>query len=216
MSFKVLTADQKDLPEIAKCHQQAFPGSFSSGLGNSFLKKNFLWYLQHPDAFLLLARNSENKVIGYAGGLLVHEHSTHGSSTSMMQFAFREAVLAIIIRPWLCLHPEMFPNYRLILKNIRLKLFPVSESLLKQTATQPSTRSLGLVVIGTNRASRGTGIGSSLLQAFEKKGLELNAERLHLSVKKSNVAAIKAYERNGWEISAEKGNNFEMHKWLNQ
>jgi ribosomal protein S18 acetylase RimI-like enzyme len=85
---------------------------------------------------------------------------------------------------------------------------------LKQVITQPRIRSLGLVVIGTSKESRGTGVGSAMLQAFENKGKELNAERLHLSVKKSNVAAIKAYERNGWKIAAEKGNNFEMHKWL--
>lgn len=207
-------AKSKLLRDVSRCHVSAFPNAFSTSLGFHFLMKNYSWYLDHPDAFLLCARNENDKVLGYAGGLLMHEKSVHGSSTSIMQYAFKEAVINLLLRPWLFFHPEMRPNYRLILKNIRLKLFPQKKSAQPSVNSQKRIRSLGLVVIGTSKSARGTGVGSALLQAFEEKGRELNAERLHLSVKKSNKTAIQAYERNGWLVAGEQGQNLEMYKPL--
>lgn len=207
-------AAERDVSVIVKCHREAFPSSFSSALGMSFLTKNFKWYLDHPDAFLLVARNENAEVLGYAGGLLMHERSAHGSSTNIMQYAFWEAFSGLIRRPWLIFHREMLPNYKLIWKNIRLKLFPVKKIIKPPTERKERIRSLGLVVIGTSKESRGKGVGSALLQAFEIKGKELIAERLHLSVKKNNSKAIEAYTRNGWKVGGEQGGNLQMYKNL--
>lgn len=212
--MNIYLAAERDVIDIAKCHREAFPSSFSSALGMPFLSKNFKWYLEHPDAFLLVARNENAEVLGYAGGLLMHEGSAHGSSTSIMQYAFWEAFSGLIRRPWLIIHREMLPNYRLIWKNIRLKLFPKKKFTKPPTEQKKRLRSLGLVVIGTSKESRGKGVGSALLQAFEIKGKELKAERLHLSVKKSNSKAIQAYSRNGWKVGGEQGVNLQMYKYL--
>lgn len=203
-----------DLRSIAQCHQEAFPQSFSSALGLQFLIKNFRWYLDHPDAFLLVVRNDSGTILGYAGGLLMHEKSLHGSSTGIMQYAFSKAVLAMLIKPWLLFHPEMLPNYRLIMKNVLLKLFPSKKQANPLASSKKRIRSLGLVVIGTSKSARGKGVGSTLLQAFEEKGRVLQAERLHLSVKKINKTAIQTYERNGWRLAGEQALNLEMYKSL--
>lgn len=210
----ILEARVEDLRSIAQCHREAFPHSFSSALGLQFLIKNFLWYLEHPDAFLLVVKNESDTTLGYAGGLLMHEKSVHGSSTSIMQFAFREAVIGLIMRPWLFFHREMWPNYRLIMKNIRLKLVPSKKVVHPSPGQKKKRNSLGLVVIGTSQSARGKGVGSALLQAFAEKGRALKAERLHLSVKKSNQTAIQAYERNGWLVAGEQAQNLEMYKPL--
>ena len=56
----------------------------------------------------------------------------------------------------------------------------------------------GLVVIGVDPAFQGKGIGSMLLQEFEKLAKEDGVKRIFLSVKIENSKAIKSYERNNW------------------
>ena len=70
------------------------------------------------------------------------------------------------------------------------------------------------MVIGTNRQSRGIGVGSELLKAFEIEARKMNAEAMHLSVKQSNQRAIKAYIINGWKKEKKHANNFVMSKTL--
>jgi GNAT superfamily N-acetyltransferase len=48
---------------------------------------------------------------------------------------------------------------------------------------------------------QGRGLGSLLLQHCEREVRKLGAHRLLLSVNKRNVRAIKAYQRNGFEIA---------------
>lgn len=207
-------ACEHDIRAIAYCHREAFPSSLSSALGMCFLIRSFQWYLANQDAFLLVAKDVNGLIMGYAGGLFVHKKSTHGSSTSMIQYAFKEAVIGMLIKPWLLFHPELFRNYRLILKNVRLKIFPQKKSNRSSVNCQKRIQSLGLVVIGTSNTERGKGVGSALLQAFENQGRILKAEHLHLSVRKNNLKAIKAYNKNGWMYMKETEEEIRMIKTL--
>jgi GNAT superfamily N-acetyltransferase len=162
-----------------------------------------------------VARNEDHEILGYAGGLFVHKNSKHGSSTSMLQYTYRQAIQALIQRPWLFFHTQMFQNYSLLWKNIKIKLGISRLSLKEQSAVQiPLVSSLGLVVIGTTLKARGKGAGSSLLRAIEEQARVLGAIKMHLSVRKSNDAAIAAYKRNGWSIEKQQGKNYNMIKKL--
>lgn len=208
----IQSAREEDLKAIAKCHREAFSSSFSSGLGMRFLIRSFQWYITNQDTCLLILKDMNGQIIGYAGGLLRHGKTLHGSSTSIVQYAFKEALIGLLFRPWLFFHPEMWTNYRFIFNNIRLKIFSNKKSLQPFISSQKPTRSLGLVVIGTSKDLRGTGVGSALLQAFERKGKEFNAEQLHLSVRKNNERAILAYKRNGWKLICENDAEIQMIK----
>jgi ribosomal protein S18 acetylase RimI-like enzyme len=70
----------------------------------------------------------------------------------------------------------------------------------------------GLVVIGVDPAFQGKGIGSILLQEFEKLAKEDGVTRINLSVKKENSKAIKSYERNGWQILSSNLDSLTMYK----
>lgn len=49
------------------------------------------------------------------------------------------------------------------------------------------------------RDMRGKGIGDNILEAVQKKALNLNCRRLTLEVREENEAAIKLYERFGFD-----------------
>jgi ribosomal protein S18 acetylase RimI-like enzyme len=212
--MKIESCEKFDLKEVVKCHKEAFPYSLTTLLGSKYLIKNYEWYLENKDAFLLIIKsNDSSQVTGFAGGLLIHESSSHGSSSSVIQYTFRTTISALIIRPYLIFHPNMLLNYSLILRNVYLKV--INKFLPKsneQANFKNINRSLGLVVIGTNKESRGKGIGSSLLVKFEEMGKKMKVDEMHLSVNKNNIAAIKAYKKNGWYVKNTHKNNFVMSK----
>jgi ribosomal protein S18 acetylase RimI-like enzyme len=210
--MNILLAKESDLNVISKCHLEAFPNSFTSALGERFLKKSFQWYLINDNTFLLVAKYSDGQIAGYAGGMVRNTNSLHGSSTSIIQYTFKELILAILIKPWIIFHPEILSNYTLIIKNIRLKIISLISSGKSKNKSTIKTNSLGLVVIGTSLGARGKGVGSNLLKAFELKGRSLKVQRMHLSVKKNNKEAIRAYKANGWIEGVLKGGDLQMYK----
>lgn len=208
----------EDLKAIAECHKQAFPTSFSTKLGKRYLVKNYEWYLSSPKTILIKA-SIGSKVVGFCGGLLIDANSEMGSTSSVMQYTFRQAVMGIIFHPWLLFNKEVSNNLRLIVRNIRRKINPSANMQLRKAQTDSNKKdsqvsSLGLVVIGNDPTYRGKGIGTALLKRFEAEAIRMNAKQMHLSVHRDNAVAIKSYTRNGWSISKEMGDNFEMIKAL--
>jgi ribosomal protein S18 acetylase RimI-like enzyme len=59
----------------------------------------------------------------------------------------------------------------------------------------------GLVVIGVDPNYQGKGIGSALLQEFERLARIDKVNRISLSVKSTNLKAVKSYISNGWLIN---------------
>lgn len=212
--FQLSQCLRHDLLRVANCHQRAFPKSFSTQLGLSYLIKNFEWYIASENSFLIKVE-IKNKVVGYCGGMLIDNKTTKGSTSSIMQYTFKAAILALAKKPWLCLNKEVRGNINLILKNIVAKLGFFKKELNRPKAHSASRKiSLGLVVIGTLPENRGQGLGYRLLTQFEQEARKRNAEQLHLSVKKSNVDAIRSYSRSGWKIKNESKENYEMIKPL--
>ena len=188
----------KDLKQIALCHRSTFPKSFSSKLGQKYCEKMFEWYLSTDKAFLFhLIEN--NNCIGYCGGIINDGTLSCGSSSAMTQYSFNQAIKSLLVRPWLLFHKEMIKNYAFLLKNISVKL-----GIKKLNRTKTSKEQLkkepyvGLVVIGVNPNEHNKGYGRILLQAFEKKASALKISKITLTVKATNIKAIKAYKRNGW------------------
>ena len=214
-AMQISKADLGDIPDIVSCHREAFPDSFTTRLGRKYLTKNYEWYFSTMDTFLIVARNENHEMLGYAGGLWLHKDSKHGSSTSMLQYAYREAIQALVLRPWLLIHPQMLQNYTLLWKNIKIKLgFTKFTPKEKRAVPLPFVSSLGLVVIGTTQKARGRGAGTALLIAFEEEARLMGVAKMHLSVRQRNQAAITVYKKNGWVIEKEHGKNYNMYRNL--
>jgi hypothetical protein len=217
---EIKNSSSNDLIELAKCHKSAFPESLSSKMGISYLSKMIDWYLSGDKKFLFHIEE-DGKVVGYCGGMVNDGMQATGSASGMIQHSFNDAIIAIAMRPWLLFHKELTSKYGLITKNIKRKL---GIKKVKKKSVKPVNASnekneiktiipvAGLVVIGVSKEVMGKGYGSMLLQEFEKRAKEANIKRMALSVKSANSKAIKSYERNGWYVTKETGDYYEMEK----
>jgi ribosomal protein S18 acetylase RimI-like enzyme len=172
------------------------------------------WYLSTDKTFLFHLEQ-DGRCLGFCGGLVNDGTLPTGSASGMMQYSFRDAVGAMLRRPWLLFHPEMRKKYPFILKNIRTRINP------KRTATPPAVRDrlrrepqVGLVVIGVDPDCQGQGYGSLLLREFERRAQTYGINRLQLTVHAGNDRAIRAYERNGWRRDRRRESSLQMLKEL--
>lgn len=207
--------DISELKRIAICHKKAFGTSLSSKLGLAFICDMLRWYLSGPNKFLFYIAN-EKGCIGYCGGHILDGQDKYGAASGMSQFGFKSALLGILKKPWLILHPEVISRYRFILTNIKRRLGLKKDKTLAESVPsildEPLTA--GLVVIGVLPNLQQKGLGTLLQQEFERKAKEMGAERLQLSVRTTNTRAIESYIRNGYKIKSESSTSYIMIKDL--
>lgn len=211
-------ATKLDLASIAQCHRSAFPHALSSAMGVKYLSKMLEWYLVDDRAFLFFIE--ENGICrGYCGGLTVEASSRPGSASSMIQHSFRAAIFTFLTRPWLFFHPEFIPKYRLIGRNLYLKIGRILGRMAKRKSAIVSKSEkeayVGLIVIGVDPEFQGRGYGSFLLKEFEVRAKRSGYRKLGLTVKSDNKKAIGAYQRNGWKVTAVNKDSTSMEKFLN-
>ena len=104
-------ATKDDLKELAKVHSAAFPDSFTTKVGMDFVRKSLEWYLSDDKKFILCILDN-NKPVGYCGCLMVDGNTEMGSTSATIQYAFKEAIKGIMMKPWLLFHPELSKNYK--------------------------------------------------------------------------------------------------------
>ena len=185
-----------ELEETAHCHMSAFPSSFSTKLGISYVIKMLEWYIVSKDRFLL-SITIENKIVGYVGGA-----KGSGSTSGMLQYAYWKGFTAIITRPYLFFSYSFLSNISLISKNIRKRIFQRGNKVIFSEMKIPQGSmdlSVGLILIGVDPNHRREGVGSALIKAFIDNAKRLGGSHGHLSVKTSNINAISAYKKNGWD-----------------
>ena len=168
-----------------------------------YLVKMLDWFLSTNKTFLLVARNNEGIIIGYCGGMIKDGTLKTGSSSGMLQHSFNEAVIAMLARPWLLLHPEVLSKYKFVWGNIKRKLGFVHDNSKKNNSTNNVLlkKDVGLVGIGVMPQYFGKGVAAVLLSAFEEEAKKAGIPDLYLTVHADNLRAVKAYEKNGWAIS---------------
>jgi len=150
-------------------------------------------------------------VIGYCGGFK-STFPGDGSTSGMLQYAMKEAIMAIIKKPHLIFHQELRRRYPLIAKNIFRKIF--RNKRIEMTAIDHVTPNskIGLVVIGVHPDYRGKGVFELLMKNFEEESKKRGAEEITLSVKSSNARAIAAYKKSGWQIASQTKKDIDMFK----
>lgn len=206
-------SELKDLKSIAECHINAFPGSFSSKLGVRYVMKTLEWFLKSGDNKILIHIEEDNKVLGYCSGY-IRKGESQGSSSSMVQYAFKQCIHSLAMRPWLLFNKEIINNFSFITKNVKYRLSKVKkEKEAKFISIVESKKDVaGLVGIGVDPHYQGKGYGAALLQEFENWALKMGARELKLSVKSGNNRAIASYSKNGWNQSSPSGETIIMTK----
>ncbi|HEY6975068.1 MAG TPA: GNAT family N-acetyltransferase, partial [Chitinophagaceae bacterium] len=189
--YQLLETQLSTIKEIAICHQECFPNSFSSKLHNSYLTKTLEWFLASDNRFLFHIE-AQNQVIGYCGGFK-SSFRGDGSTSGMLQYAMKEAIMGIIKKPNLIFHRELRRHYPLIAKNIFKKIFRSKRIQTIATDCVTSNSKIGLVVIGVHPDYRGKGVFELLMKNFEEESKKRGAREITLSVKSLNARAIAAY-----------------------
>ena len=208
-----ITSKSKDLINIVKCHKSVFPDALSSKLGPLFILKMYEWYITSDRGILFHIENEDNEIIGYCGGIITKHKGQHGAVTSISQYSFNTFVISYLIRPWLLFHPEMLKKISSIKKNILLKLDLNKQ--IEKINKEDFIPFMGLVVIGLTKDNQGKGIGSTLLNEFEKRAKNnIDIKKISLSVKPENLNAIKAYSKNGWETGKQTKTSIQMYKLI--
>ncbi len=188
-----------DLAQVSACHKAAFPKSLSSQMGLTYLKKMLSWYLSSEKTFLFHLEQ-KGVCIGYCGGMINDDSYKMGSASSMLQYSFKQGIIALLLRPWLLFQSEMRTKYLLVWRNllqmVGLRKLP-ENSTNKVVAQKEPTMSL--VVIGVRIECQGMGYGSLILKEFEARARRNGFSNLQLSVRSDNQQAIHTYEKNGWK-----------------
>lgn len=213
MMAHFIKPNQLDLQRLAQCHRAAFPRALSTAMGQKYVEKMLEWYLVDHRAFIF-ALEEHDQIIGYCGGLKFDGTARVGSASSMIQHSYNLAIKTFLTKPWLFLHPEFFPKYRLAGRNVfrRIKrMFGIEDiaALVVSKLPDPHT---GLIVIGVHPMVLGKGYGSLLLQEFERISIDIGFHKMMLTVRTDNKLAIKSYFRNGWITTHVKGNSTTMEK----
>lgn len=196
-----------EIEKVSNCHQLSFPQSFSTKLGIRYLNKMFKWYTISDNRFLIGVFHKD-KIIGYAGGAV-----GHGSSSAIFQYSFYHALFSIVTKPHLLLNKKLLERLSFIRSNLKRR---IKNLLIKKDITSMKLNlmnldlSVGLIVIGVDPNYRRKGIGKILSNEFQKSSKSLGANRCHLTVKASNIAAIKAYKTYGWFVSKYQGSEIKM------
>jgi ribosomal protein S18 acetylase RimI-like enzyme len=205
-------SQKENLPDIAVCHISCFPNSLATRLGKRYVQKTLEWFLADPHRFLFHITDNEN-VIAYCGGFMPLKPGD-GSSSGMLQFAFKQAVRGLVRNPLLLFHPEVTQNYPFLWMNIKRKITGKAKPFKPVADAKPFKQYAGLVVIGVHPDFRGKGLAQQLMAEFEKRTKELHQSEMVLSVKKDNIRAIKAYSNFGWRTKEEHDKTFVMHKFI--
>jgi ribosomal protein S18 acetylase RimI-like enzyme len=198
--LQIRNSSGPDLPALAICQMQCFSNSFATKLGQAYVAKTLEWFLVQEQRFLYHVTDGE-KIVGYCGGFVPRGYGD-GSSSGMLQHAFKEAVVGVLKKPWLLFHAELRPLYPLIFRNIKARIFKTKPKPTQEQLAVYKKRA-GLVVIGVLPESRGTGVIKLLMEEFDRKAIGLHTYDTALSVKKENLRAIGAYQKFGWEIIEE-------------
>ncbi len=210
--FIIKNAQIQNLPDIAACHIACFPQSLATKLGTQYVEKTFEWFLDSPNRFLFHLAQGE-MVVGYCGGFMPLKPGD-GSSSGMLQHAFKQAIAGIIKNPFLLLHPEVRVNYAFLWMNIKRRITGKAKPFKPVYVSKPFKQHIGLVVIGVLPAFRGQGLAQQLMGEFEVRARALQQDEMVLSVKKDNGRAIKAYTGVGWSTLEEHDKTLVMHKVL--
>ena len=213
--MEILISTQKDILSIAKCQAICFPDSFAVKLGLPCIEKSLQWFLVNQNRFLVHIEN-EGKVIGFAGGFMP-QFIGDGSKSGMLNYALKDAMKGLLIRPRLIFEPELWRFGLVFLKNKWKRIFKnemINQSIIPNDI-QEYINSVALTIIAVHPDFRGQGVVDCLLSYADKIATTHQKPVLCLGVKQKNKIAFSAYSKNGWFFYKKLGDSIVMKKYLN-
>ena len=190
--LRVTSIRADSVPQLARIHVDAFPGSESSVLGYRYALALVDWF-RRRDGAVALAAMAGDVPVGYAfGGASI---DLPGLYRSLLPVALG----CVLARPWILADREL-----------RQMALWRGRSLL--AVTRPRTprpqSDMVLKTIAVAAPWQSRGVGGELLAAFMAEARKHGARALSLSVLHSNATARAFYEHRGWQPSGESHGKF--------
>jgi ribosomal protein S18 acetylase RimI-like enzyme len=177
-----------DLPQVARVHRIAFPGSLLTLLGKEVAERYYLWQLvDGPHEVTAVGVFDVDRLVGFLIG------GTFRGSLSGFVHANRSfLVRRVAARPWLAMSPEVQRRLRSAWPWAGQRRSPVG------AATRTAAH-FGILAIAVEPQAQGTGVGRTLLEAAEREAVDAGFTAMSLTVRNSNLRAMAFYERMGWQ-----------------
>ena len=195
----------EDINDLGLLHQKTFKGSLGASIGIDYSKAFFKWFICNQSTIALVCCNSK-QIIGYVIG------APEGYSKNLTKSTLSKIIFGIAKHPKSLLHP----NFATLLKNRIANLFDIKYNLPDSnkfpSSCDEKNSTFVLVGIGVDPQFRGNQIGFQILKEYERLVWELNYNRIRLTLYKSNIAAIRLYEKSNWSSISGVGNKLTYFK----
>ena len=174
---------------MARCHLEAFPGTFMTLMGERWLEALYGFYLDQSRGVCIVAADEGGNVVGLAVG------GDPGIRDKFLRYAlyrYPHLIAAGFFRAALV---------RQVLIGEVTRRFTGSASVAVASEDfDPRHAPVGnLLSIGIVPHARGSGIARALLRRFESECATRGYRSLKLSVLRSNSRAIGFYTKLGWQ-----------------
>lgn len=176
---------QDDILSIAKIHSECFKDYFITKLGDKLIARYYAAFLGKKSEFILCENDGE--IIGFA--LFVRA----GQTSQVKKKFIKKNFLSLSLRA-----------AGLILKGEK----GLAKRLGSQNQDSPEPQNIPtLLSIAVLPAFRGGSVSNELLKRGERRLVECGDSRYYLTVRRSNTAAIRFYERAGMTPLSEIGDD---------
>jgi len=205
-SYIIRYAGYSDLDEIAKIHKESYPEDhFLNELGLFLINKFYKSFLKYPTIFLVCIKCK--KICGFILGL--ESHILTKAKHDFIKENQRGLVVCVIHRIFsIKFILKFLPRFINLIKDLLYKR-------LKQRNTSTSSENFFILLsIAASNEVRGRGVANFLLDNFEKKLKEDDVKKYALSVRKSNLRAVKFYKKKNFYIEKENKTKIYMCKLL--
>jgi len=207
VSRLVRTGARCDLDQIVAIHKRAFPKTFGSALGKSYLRAFYAWFLADSAALCLVAASQE-QLLGYVVGCQSSQTYYEQLYGTRQKTLVRAALRGLLENPLALIRlrralPSVLPRLAQMVSQRHMPRAP-------NAATVPTfeVNSASLNVIAVHPSVLGSQVATTLLHEFVRAISQRGVTRIQLTVDKNNSRAIRFYEREGWRRLAEIGTNF--------
>lgn len=186
VSVREMTSER--IGQVVDVHTAALPDSLNTGLGTRYLAAFFEWFTGDTESIALTVHvRGSADVVGYVVGAPV------GYSKRLARDLASVSVISALT------HPRVLVDRRFLRAAVKrvcaaLPYFHESDAGLPLPSPTYS-----LVGIAVSRGVQNRGIGSALLDRFERAAETRGVRTLRLSVYRRNAIARSFYERHHWE-----------------
>lgn len=195
--IEIQTLGKEHLRQISRIHAAAFPDGIWTKLGDTVVRRFYLWHLEGP-------HEAAEMIGAFTGGNCAGFILTgvfNGSTTGFIKKNRGLLMQKIILRPHLAFDEVFRERFG---RGFKLFRRTFQKTPLKKAAGEKQ-KSYGFLSMGVLPEFRNLGIGTALMRKAEERAAERGYGTAHFTVNPANAGAIRIYEKLGWQKSLDNG-----------